>query len=54
MTNPKQNRVNGLQNVLSELPKCNLATLDAILTHLSRLVSIVGTQDKDLVDFNAN
>ena len=43
-----KSRVNGLQNVLSELPKCNLATLDAILTHLSRLVSIVGTQDKDL------
>ncbi|RCK61027.1 Rho-GTPase-activating protein RGD2 [Candida viswanathii] len=40
-------RINGLQNVLSELPKCNLATLDAILTHLNRLVSIIGTQNKD-------
>ncbi|KAL6454292.1 RGD2 Rho-GTPase-activating protein RGD2 [Candida maltosa Xu316] len=41
-------RINGLQNVLSELPKCNLATLDAILTHLSRLISIVGSKNEEL------
>ncbi|KAI5957182.1 rga8 [Candida jiufengensis] len=44
--NQKDSRINGLQNVLSELPKCNLATLDAILTHLKRLILIIGSKDK--------
>ncbi|ODV81184.1 uncharacterized protein CANTADRAFT_5146 [Suhomyces tanzawaensis NRRL Y-17324] len=41
-------RVNGLQNVLIDLPKCNLATLDAILTHLNRLVQIIGSKNSSL------
>ncbi|CAI5755857.1 unnamed protein product [Candida verbasci] len=41
-------RINGLQNVLSELPKCNLATLDALLTHLKRLINIIGSKDEEL------
>ncbi|EGV65797.1 hypothetical protein CANTEDRAFT_129253 [Yamadazyma tenuis ATCC 10573] len=41
-------RINGLQNVLVEMPKCNLATLDAILTHLNRLVQIIGKKDPEL------
>lgn len=43
-------RINGLQNVLIELPKCNLATLDAILTHLNRLVQIIGKKNLNLAD----
>lgn len=43
----KDARINGLQNVLSELPKCNIATLDALLTHLKRLVQIIGAKDKE-------
>ncbi|KAI5970703.1 rga8 [Candida margitis] len=43
----KATRINGLQNVLSELPKCNIATLDALLTHLKRLVQIIGAKDKE-------
>ncbi|RLV90186.1 Rho-GTPase-activating protein RGD2 [Spathaspora sp. JA1] len=41
-------RINGLQNVLCELPKCNIATLDVLLTHISRLINIVGSKDKIL------
>lgn len=41
-------RINGLQNTLSEFPVCNLATLDALLTHFSRLVSIIGKKDAAL------
>ena len=41
-------RINGLQNVLVELPKCNLATLDALLTHLNRLVQIIGKKNSKL------
>lgn len=41
-------RINGLQNTLSELPVCNLATLDAILTHLNRLVGIIKAKNKEL------
>lgn len=40
-------RINGLQNVLLELPKCNQATLDAVLTHLTRLVSVVGSANEE-------
>ncbi|KAI5962911.1 rga8 [Candida theae] len=40
-------RINALQNVLSEMPKCNIATLDALLTHLKRLVQIIGSKDKE-------
>ena len=43
----KATRINGLQNVLSELPKCNIATLDALLTHLKRLIQIIGSKDKE-------
>lgn len=39
-------RINGLQNVLLELPKAHLATLDAIMTHLSRLIQIIGSKDE--------
>ncbi|CAH6720481.1 rho-GTPase-activating protein Rgd2p [[Candida] jaroonii] len=47
-----ESRINGLQNVLSDLPKCNLATLDALLTHLNRLIQIIGKKDHELaVDF---
>ncbi|CAK9437308.1 uncharacterized protein LODBEIA_P16860 [Lodderomyces beijingensis] len=42
----KESRINGLQNVLAETPKPNLATLDALLTHLKRLVQIIGSKDK--------
>lgn len=41
-------RINGVQNVLVDLPNCNLATLDAILTHLKRLINIIGTKDNEL------
>ncbi|ODV69317.1 hypothetical protein HYPBUDRAFT_235816 [Hyphopichia burtonii NRRL Y-1933] len=41
-------RINGLQNVLVDLPKSNLATLDALLTHLNRLVNIIGSKDESL------
>jgi hypothetical protein len=44
----EDSRINGVQNVLVDLPSCNLATLDAILTHLKRLVQIIGTKDHDL------
>lgn len=43
-----ESRITGLQNVLVDLPKCNLATLDAILTHLGRLVNIIGSKDKEV------
>lgn len=41
-------RINGIQNVLVDLPKCNVATLDAILTHLNRLVQIIGLKNQKL------
>lgn len=43
-----KSRITGLQNTLLELPVCNLATLDAILTHLTRLVSIVSSKNEVL------
>lgn len=41
-------RITGLQNTLVELPVCNLATLDAILTHLNRLVQIISSKNESL------
>lgn len=41
-----ESRINGLQNVLLELPKSHLATLDAIMTHLNRLIHIIGSKDE--------
>lgn len=41
-------RITGLQNTLLELPVCNLATLDALLTHLTRLVHIVASKSESL------
>ena len=41
-------RINGLQNVLLELPKSHLATLDAIMTHLNRLIQIIGSKDESI------
>jgi len=46
----EDSRINGVQNVLVDLPSCNLATLDAILTHLKRLVQIIGTKDRPLAN----
>ncbi|OBA22041.1 hypothetical protein METBIDRAFT_39195 [Metschnikowia bicuspidata var. bicuspidata NRRL YB-4993] len=43
-----KSRVTGLQNTLIELPVCNLATLDALLTHLNRLVKIISSKNEDL------
>lgn len=43
-----KSRLTGLQNTLLELPVCSLATLDAILTHLNRLVNIIGTANEEL------
>lgn len=43
-----ESRINGLQNLLVDLPKCSLATLDAILTHLSRLIHIIGSKNEEL------
>lgn len=43
-----KSRINGLQNTLLELPVCNLATLDAILTHLTRLIQIISSKNADL------
>lgn len=43
-----ESRITGLQNVLVDLPKTHLATLDALLTHLNRLVSIIGTKNDEL------
>lgn len=44
----EKSRITGLQNTLLELPVCNLATLDAILTHLTRLVHIVSSKNEAL------
>lgn len=41
-------RITGLQNVLLELPKSHLATLDAIMTHLSRLIQIIGAKNESI------
>ncbi|EGW33978.1 uncharacterized protein SPAPADRAFT_134326 [Spathaspora passalidarum NRRL Y-27907] len=41
-------RINGLQNILCDLPKCNIATLDALLTHIARLINIIGSKDETL------
>lgn len=41
-------RITGLQNVLVDLPKCSLATLDALFTHLNRLVLIIGSKNETL------
>lgn len=46
--NVDKTRINGLQNTLAELPVSNLATLDAILTHFSRLVKIIASKNEDL------
>lgn len=43
-----QSRITGLQNVLIDLPKCNLATLDSILAHLNRLIQIIGLKNPEL------
>ncbi|KAG7195917.1 uncharacterized protein KQ657_002303 [Scheffersomyces spartinae] len=43
-----EKRMRGLQNVLVNIPKSNLATLDALLTHLKRLIGIIGSANKDL------
>lgn len=43
-----KSRITGLQNTLLELPVCNLATLDALLTHLTRLVTIVSSKNEVL------
>lgn len=43
-----ESRINGLQNLLVDLPKCSLATLDAILTHLSRLIHIIGAKNEKI------
>lgn len=41
-------RITGLQNSLIDLPVCNLATLDAVLTHLGRLVLIISSKNEKL------
>lgn len=46
--NSNKSRITGLQNSLIDLPVCNLATLDAILTHLSRLVVIISSKNEKL------
>lgn len=46
--NVNKSRLTGLQNTLLELPVCSLATLDAILTHLNRLVNIISSANEDL------
>lgn len=46
--NTDKPRITGLQNSLTDLPVCNLATLDAILTHLSRLVQIISSKNEEL------
>lgn len=43
-----RSRITGLQNSLFDLPLCNLASLDAILTHLSRLVFIISSKNESL------
>lgn len=43
-----KSRITGLQNSLIDLPVCNLATLDAILTHLNRLVHIISSKNERL------
>ncbi|KAM9914654.1 hypothetical protein OXX69_000442 [Metschnikowia pulcherrima] len=47
-TSADKSRVTGLQNTLMELPVCNLATLDALLTHLNRLVQIISSKNAEL------
>ncbi|CAK7909754.1 rho-GTPase-activating protein Rgd2p [[Candida] anglica] len=47
-TSVNDSRINGLQNVLVDLPKCNIATLDALLTHLTRLIHIIGSKNDKL------
>ncbi|CUM64493.1 uncharacterized protein PRCAT00002098001 [Priceomyces carsonii] len=47
-----KSRLKGLKNVLANLPKPSLATLDAILTHLLRLVKIISQKNESLaIDF---
>lgn len=46
--NIDKSRITGLQNTLLELPVSNLATLDALLTHLTRLVNIVSSKNEEL------
>lgn len=43
-----ESRINGLQNILIDLPKSHLATLDALLTHICRLIHIIGSKDEEL------
>lgn len=46
--NDSDSRINGLRNILGNLPKSNLATLDSILMHLSRLIKIVSKKNDEL------
>ncbi|ODV95706.1 hypothetical protein PACTADRAFT_3392 [Pachysolen tannophilus NRRL Y-2460] len=42
-----EKRITGLINFLSNLPTCNIATLDSILTHFTRMISTVGQDSKE-------
>lgn len=41
-------RITGLQNVLLDIPRSNLATMDSIITHLNRLVLIIQGKDDEM------
>lgn len=41
-------RITGLQNVLLDIPRSNLATMDSIITHLNRLVLIIQGKDEEM------
>lgn len=40
-------RIKGLTSFLSNLPTANVATLDSILTHFTRMIATVGSDEKD-------
>lgn len=50
VTDPSQTetRLRGLQNILLNLPKSNIATLDVLLTHLKRLIEIIGSANEEM------
>lgn len=46
-------RLAALQNLLAELAMCNIATLDSVLTHFVRLISIVNLKNKNVKELSA-
>ncbi|ODQ79614.1 hypothetical protein BABINDRAFT_161997 [Babjeviella inositovora NRRL Y-12698] len=43
-----EERINGVTNLLVDLPKAHIATLNALLTHFSRLIGIIESKNLEL------